>query len=341
MVWVANALADNNFDVTFLTYRENDIQQPLSQKVKYIHRPLEPISGTGKGIFKSVIAIRKFIKKEKFDIAIAFLSPSQLRLSLATIGLSTKLLFSHRGDPFQKATKFRFGAFISQIAFKRADMYVFQTDAAKNYYSERIRHNSVVICNPVIPIKKIQERKENKIEDRIVNVARLDIKQKRQDLLIKAFNLITNDYPDIKLEFYGDGPDLEELKKIASGNSRIIFKGKTSDVRTALQNARLFILSSDFEGIPNALLESMSAGIPSISTDCSPGGAAMLINSYENGILVPRNDINELANAMKYMLDNVEEAERMGANAKEVNQLFSEEAISKKWTDFIESSIKS
>lgn len=339
MVWVANQFAECGYDITFVTYRDSEVLQPLSSKLNHIHLNLEDKSSNKINIFRTIFKLRDFIKTGKYTLAVAFLSPSQLRLSLATAGLPIKLLFSQRGDPYQKRDKYDLRAFISDIAFKCADMYVFQTTAAKNYYSKRIRKNSTVISNPVIPISDLQKREPEKIESRIVNIARLDIKQKRQDILIRAFNLISNDYPDVTLELYGHGPDLTKLQLLASGNPNIIFKGATSDVKAALQNSRLFVLSSDFEGIPNALLESMSAGIPSISTDCSPGGAAMLINSYENGILVPRNDINELANAMKYMLDNVKEAERMGAIAKDVNNLFSEQEISNRWAELINSSI--
>lgn len=337
MIWVANQLAGYGYNITFVTFRNNTVLQPISDKVNHVHLNLEDDSKHKANIIKTSIAIRDFIKTGKYDLAIGFLSPSFIRLFLATLGLKTKLLFSHRGDPFQKRRRFSLGTFISEFAFKHADNYVFQTEAAKDFYSYKIQNKSTVICNPVIPLTNTPERNPNLIEPRIVNIARLDIKQKRQDILIKAFNIISKDYPEVVLELYGDGPDLKNLMALASRNPRIIFKGKTSDVASALKNARFFVLTSDFEGIPNALLESMSAGVPSISTDCSPGGAAMLINNYENGILVPRDDINELANAMKYMLNNFTMAEKMGKNAKSVNQIYSEQAISNKWIDFIES----
>jgi glycosyltransferase involved in cell wall biosynthesis len=97
----------------------------------------------------------------------------------------------------------------------------------------------------------------------------------------------------------------------------------------------MFVLSSDFEGIPNALLESMSIGVPSVSTDCSPGGAAMLIRNKENGLLVPKGDVKALATAMEFIITHPAESERMAIQATEVNELYAETEIAGKWESFL------
>ena len=334
MAWLANELSDRGYDVTFLTYRDSNIQQPISDKVRHIHMPLEPVTGKGKGIFNSVRTFRRFIKKERFDIAIGFLTPSQLRLSLACLGLKVKLLFSQRGDPYNGSVSSRLINLITKWSFGRADGYVFQTRGAKEYYSRRIQGVSAVIPNPIMPSERTCDRDGN-ITHRIVNIARLDIHQKRQDLLIDAFNSVNREFPDYTLEFYGDGPDLGILKDKAGNNPNIKFMGKTADVTSVLQNACCSVLSSDYEGIPNALLESMSLGVPSISTDCSPGGAAMLLDNHVNGILTPRGDREALADAIRFMIRNPDKAEKMGERAREVNSLYSEDRIAQMWVDFI------
>ena len=108
-------------------------------------------------------------------------------------------------------------------------------------------------------------------------------------------------------------------------------KMNESDIVDHIQNAAIGVLSSDFEGIPNALLEYMSLGIPSISTDCSPGGAAMLIKNNINGLLVDRGNATELAEAMSFMLDNVEKAEKMGIEGTKVVEDYSENRIQTQW----------
>ena len=336
MAWVANQMALNGEDVVFLTYRDKTELQQLNEKVDHVHFDLEGIEGRGKGLLHTVRFLHDYIKKNKFDLAVAFLSPSFVRLALACKGTRTKMLFSHRGDPYQKATSFT-GRLLNTIidkAFRSADYYVFQTEAARSYYPQSIRRKGRVIANPIKPLVRTQSRSGN-VEKRIVNIARLDINQKRQDLLIDAFNKISGTYPDYVLELYGDGADERILNEQASSNKQIHFMGKTSDVVGVSQNAAISVLSSDFEGIPNSLLESMSLGIPCISTDCSPGGAAMLIRNRENGLLVPRGDADSLAKAMSYMIEHREDAEQMGINGMEVNDKYSEATISKMWMDYL------
>lgn len=336
MVWVANRYAKAGHEIIFLTYRGEEVCQKVSSTVKHVHVDLEPLSGRGNGLWGTVMYLRTYIKEHKFDLAVGFLSPSQLRLSLACIGTSTKLLFSHRGDPSQKASSLPMqivGKFF-ETAFRRADRFVFQTRQAKECFSKSVQNRSDVIANPIIPLKRTMPRKDN-IEKRIVMIARLDINQKRQDLLIESFKMVSETHPDYTLDLYGDGGDEAKLKEVAKSNTQIRFMGKTSNVIGVSQNAAMSVLSSDFEGIPNSLLESMSLGIPCVATDSSPGGAAMMIRNHENGLLVPRGDAKALAEAINYMIEHPEQAEAMGKQAMEVNTIYSEAKISQKWMEVL------
>lgn len=333
MLWLAGKLAERGDNVTILTYRDASESRDVPNGVKHIHLPLETEGHSVSGLMKSVRQLHRHIKTECYDWGIAFLSPSHLRLSLASIGTHTKILLSQRGDPYQNKNKPK--SIMSKIqayAFNRADKYVFQTPQAMAYYSKSIQSRGVVIPNPVKPLKRTCERKP---DNRIVNVARLDINQKRQDLLIDSFNLICKDYPEVSLHFYGDGEDEARLKEMAKGNERIIFEGVTNDVVRDIQNARMFVLSSDFEGIPNALIEAMALGVPSISTQCSPGGAELLINDGENGLLTPCGNAISLSEAVKVFLDNSALAERCGHTAISIKDRFSENVIFHLWEDLL------
>ena len=334
MLWLAGKLAERGDDITFLTYRDASESREIPNGVKHIHLPLETEGHSIKGLVKSVRQLHRHIKAEHYDWGIAFLSPSHLRLSLAATGTHTKVLLSQRGDPYQKGKMAK--SIMSRLeayAFDRADKYVFQTPQAMAFYSNSIQSRGTVIPNPV----KLLNRTSKRIPDnRIVNVARLDINQKRQDLLIEAFNLICKDYPELSLHFYGDGEDEARLKEMAQGNERIIFEGVTNDVVKDIQNARMFVLSSDFEGIPNALIEAMALGVPSVSTKCSPGGAELLINDGENGLLTPCSDAEVLAKAIRRFLDKPAFAEQCGAKALNVVNEFSEDRIFQLWGQTIQ-----
>ena len=342
MVWLANQCVEYGHEVIFFTYRDERVMQPLNIKVKHVHVQLERV-GADFSLFKTVMYLHKFIKNDQFDIGIAFLSPSILRLALAAFGTKIKLLFSHRADPYyhvpNETLKFKVFERLNNWAFKRANYYVFQTTMAQAYFNSDIRNRSTVIANPIHPLIRTVERTGN-IEKRIVTVGRLDLKQKRQDILIKAFNIISEKYPEYILEIYGSGEDEITIRNMIKSNSRIRLKGKTDKVGQVIQNAAVFVLSSDFEGIPNALLEALSIGVPCVATDCSPGGAAMLIENNVNGLLVPRSNATAMAEAISFMLSNPQKSEDMAVKAMDVNETYSEKIISDKWIRVIENIVK-
>lgn len=342
LVWVADCCAKIGHHVTFITYRDSNRRYAIADGINYIH--LNTGDGVGgKGLWRTVYRIHRLIKRERYDLGIAFLSPSQLRLAISSIGTDIKLLFSERGDPTRLVRKRGIKGYIMYLlglwVNNKAQGYVFQTQMAKACFSEKRQSHSRVIPNPVLELIRTRSRSEG-VEKRIVNVARLDIKQKRQDLLIKAFKIISDSHPEYELQLYGDSSlelenDEKVLRDLASDCSQIKFMGQTNNVVEAIQNAAMVVLSSDSEGIPNILLEAMSIGVPCISTDCTPGGAAMLINSGENGLLVPRNDVVKLAEAIEFFIDNPGEAERMGQNGLYVNREFSQDKIAQKWLDYV------
>jgi len=331
LAWVANAATESGHESVFVTYRDAGNCQHLSSDVRWVHFNLESPEGGGKGMMNSVKVLRQFIKNERFDLAVGFLTPSQVRLSLACAGLTTKTLFSHRGDPNVKSGGLK--GWLSRIAFRMGDYFVFQTPGAQKCFSIAIRNRSRVIPNPVTAMRRSSQRPD--IPDkRIVCVARLDNVQKRQDILIEAFRIVLRKHHEYSLEFYGDGPDEEMLRGLATYVPSVIFKGKILNVAKDIENAAMFVLPSDFEGIPNALAEAMSLGIPCIATDCSPGGAALLIDSGKNGLLVPRGNVLELAEAITFMIEHPEEAESMGRTAREISLRFSDEMVKDSWLDF-------
>ena len=102
-----------------------------------------------------------------------------------------------------------------------------------------------------------------------------------------------------------------------------------------VKSAKIFVLSSFYEGMPNALLEALVVGVPSISTDCPCGGPRMLIEPYKNGLLVPIKDSEKMLEAMLYMVENPEEANKMAENAVDVRERANVEVIIKQWLEMI------
>jgi glycosyltransferase involved in cell wall biosynthesis len=277
--------------------------------------------------------ITVLLKQIKPDIVICF---GMLVGVIAPKLLGIKTIYSERGDPGSKTNEGLVGI-IRSITFPWLDGFVFQVKGAKMYFSQNIQKKSVVIPNPVY-MKYDDYTIPNKREKIIVNVGRLH-HQKNQRLLISAFNEIAEEFPDYNLHIYGQDGGLEsELKEYVHWlqlDKRICFMGTTSNLWDEILNASLFVLSSDYEGMPNALMEAMALGIPCVSTDCPPGGPAALIKHNENGLLCPINDVKSLMNCMRLMLKDRERAEKMALLAKEICYTHTVEKVMNQWRNYI------
>ena len=145
-------------------------------------------------------------------------------------------------------------------------------------------------------------------------------------------------YKDYILEIYGDG-NLEQsiLKYIKEKGleEKVYLKGFSSNVHESINSTSMFVMSSDFEGMPNALLEALALGIPCISTDCPCGGPKLLIDNHKNGILVPVNNIDELSRAMCFIAENPQKAKEMGIIASKIKSKVNVETITDEWLNFI------
>ena len=112
--------------------------------------------------------------------------------------------------------------------------------------------------------------------------------------------------------------------------------GLSADVARDIKDARAFVLSSDYEGVPNALLEAMALGLPCIATDCLGGGPRMVIEDGVNGLLIPMGDEAALAEAMRRLLRDPEAAERMGRAARETAESFRPDRVFADWRQYVE-----
>ncbi len=163
------------------------------------------------------------------------------------------------------------------------------------------------------------ERFDVEVEDRdeILFLGRLAPKKRVSDL-VEAFSDIADEYPDTDLVIVGTGPKEDELQAQANRlgiNDRVQFEGRVSDeaIPRYYRRARLFVLPSVWEGHPLTLLEAWAAEVPVITSDVE--GIAEFIDHEETGYLVPPKSPPELADALRYALENREETERWASNA--------------------------
>lgn len=280
-----------------------------------------------------ISALRKLCKKYKPDALISFMAEPNLRAVIATLGLPVKSIISVRNDP-EKEYSGKLFYFVGKYLLPLADGCVFQTKDAKAWFPKKLQKKSAVIMNEVsLSFFNTKYFGGNNV----VTLGRLT-QQKNQSMLIEAFSQIADEFPNLKLEIYGEGDLRKTLEeKIISLNmcDRIKLMGATKNVSSVLSTTKCFVLCSDYEGMPNALMEALAVGVPSIATDCPCGGPKMLIESGVNGILIPVGDVKKLAEAMKHILLDSDYATKLGINAKESANNYLPDVIFRQWEEFI------
>lgn len=281
--------------------------------------------------------ILKIIKDYKIDMMITFTMFPNFYGSIASLLTKVPSIMSERGDPGRTFTN-SFKDRILKLFINKAKGAVFQTKEASYFYSEKLQKRGVVIPNPIFiaddDIEFVSAKDRNKT---VVSVGRFQNIQKRMDIMLKAFQIFSKSHPEYILKMYGSG-EIDYVKSLCHElniTDKVQLMGVVNKPMTKIYNDGMFIITSDYEGIPNALLEAMAVGLPVISTDCTPGGARLLINNGENGILVPIRDYNAVATAMCRFAEDDALSDYCGKNAQKVIDNYAPEKISQLWIDYI------
>ena len=157
--------------------------------------------------------------------------------------------------------------------------------------------------------------------------------------MIRAFKQIADRYPEYKLIIYGEGEKRAALTELICElglENRVYLPGTEKSIFDKIKDASMFVFTSDFEGLPNALIEAMALGLPCISTKCSPGGAEELIKDGENGILVDCGDESQISAAMEALLSDKTKCEILGENAFKIRERVSVNEIVTQWENYFE-----
>lgn len=253
----------------------------------------------GKNLLNKFIWLFKNIDSE--SLIIAFMVNVYIFTLVALFFRKVKIIVSERNDPTAHMLPIRVAR---KLLIWRAQELVVQTQDIANYFPHLMKKKIDIIYNPISDDYVWKSGLTAEKDKVIVNIGRLS-PQKNHKMLINAFSVVSKKYPEYQLHIYGEGEiqaETESYIALKGLQGKVILKGKCNTLGNVLPKAEIFALSSDYEGMSNALIEAMYVGVPVVTTAVS--GTKELIDNGKNGYIVPVGDEKAFTEALMTLVEN-------------------------------------
>ena len=326
---LANDYCTRGWDVDVVLLLQNAVEYELDSRIRIVDIT-KKTGGYMKNAAWWLCGIHRYLQQHKPDRVVSFVGRINALVLTASIGLNLPIVVSERNDPKHDGR----GAFMQWYCnrmYHRAKAVVYQNAHEKSCFSAALASKGCIIPNPV-SVSAVKQGSSTTV----TTAGRL-IEQKNQAMLVRAMAQVHQARPEVRCKIYGEGhlhrslqAQIEELGL----QDAVTLEGKVSDIHERLAQCGLFVMTSDFEGLSNALIEAMMVGLPCISTDYP--GANELIRDGENGLLVPCGDHEALAEAVIALMGDPEKMERLARNASQSAQQYRADLVLEQWRTVIE-----
>lgn len=329
-------LRRHGYDVSFIILNQVDSQIFNHINKAHIYQLGTMPNGKLSGNKVRIKFIRQTVQHLSPDVIASFIDTTNILTILSCIGLKIPVIISERNNP-KKSKMSKIWFLLRKLTYPLADALVVPNEGLKKAclpYHKRIR----VIPN-LLTLDVISSKEETKM--RIIAVGSLS-SQKRFDILIDAIGMLKREcqLENYSVSIYGEGPLRAKLQAQIDAqqlDSIITLHGQTAAIQDEYAKADIFVLSSDYEGQPNVLIEAMSSGLACIATDC-PYGPNELIDNGQDGFLVPVGSSDQLAVALKQLIDNPLLISQFGCSARrKIDTIFNDNQIVTQWLQLFNS----
>jgi len=348
--YVANSLSCSMSEVLLVTIDE---QFPDDYVLNVdVHRISLKLARSSRGplnaTFNNLVVakcLREVLRAYDVDIVVSFMTRANIVCALSCLGGMCHHVACERNNPAMNEDN-RLWRGLRRVTYSFSDVVVAQTGKGCAWLRENTSAKQVeIIPNPVVfPLSinpLVDETQLVPDNDFILAVGRLN-SQKQFDHLITAFGALPVEYDHWRLVILGEGPDRKKLERLVSIEGlehRVTIQGRVQNISLWYENAKIFVLSSRYEGFPNALVEAMSYGVSVVSYDCDTGPSE-LIESGVNGFLVKADDVVGLSKKIMELVGSETLRKKTGQSARLVKEQYSLEKVMNKWTLLLQSVLK-
>ena len=326
-----NHWASRDCDATLLTLASHERVHRLPLDLMWDSANLW--AGIGSNL-RRLRMIRATIRDARPDVVVSFIDGTNVLVLAALLGTGIPVIVSERIDPRHHPIR-RARRVARRVLYPFAAAVVVQTNAIKAWARGVVPERKIrVIPNPIDALPEPMDYANR--EQLVLAVGRLAW-QKGFDLLIEAFAAGRAAGMQWHLAILGEGPERPKLEAQIRKHGlqdKVTLVGNVDDPWSWYQRARLFVLSSRYEGFPNALLEAMAMGCACIAAEC-PSGPADIMQHEVNGLLVPPEDVGALSSAMDELTSNPADAMQLGSAAARIRTTYALDAIMSQWDELV------
>lgn len=338
LTFLANYWVDHGKQVTILTLGDYSVPSffPLDSRVNWValgvagstSNPLTALIGN----FRRIFALRKSIRNSQPQVVVSFLTSTNVLSILATASLHIPLVISERTDPYKDYLG-KAWLILRSLTYPAARRLVVLSPHYVKFFQSMMGERVTVIPNPAfLPRPEDDTPVSMPVGKSIISAGRLSY-EKGYDLLIRAFALVGRKHPDWNLLILGEGASRQNLERliVQSGlEGRVFMPGAVKNPAGYFSRADLYVLPSRIEGFPMVLCEAMACGMAVVGFDCA-AQISEIVRQGVDGILVPPENIEQLASAMDDIMADDRKRRQFGELAKEITNRFSVERIMSLW----------
>ena len=338
---LANAWAARGRNVTVITLhharRDFYTLHPAVTRVALdvLRESASPIHAVWNNM-RRLFRLRRVIAASHPDCVIAYNDQTNVATLLATAGLGRPVIVMEQNDPRQHDIGAAW-SWLRRQMYPRATRVVVQTRSVAEWAAAFIdRERLAILSNPLpVPTGLAPSDTPPAIEVPQTFVAAMGrlVDVKGFHTLLEAFAIATKHAVEWHLVIMGEGPERRRLEALASTlgiADRVHLPGNVTPPAPVLARAQVFVLSSRYEGCPNALVEAMSAGCAVVSFDC-PSGPAEVITHEVDGLLVPTGDGQALASAIRALVEHPDRRVALGRAARAVDDRYALHTVLASW----------
>lgn len=330
---LASALAELGYKTNIIVHYKTEETYPVSSRVN-VYYDANKTDGNNSivGKIRKLLRIRNQVRKTGTTYLIPFMDSCLIHSYYATWGMRTKLISTIRVNPRCRTSGL--GEKCDEIVAKSNALFA-QTLDEKEYYPEAIQKKTFVLPNPVNPEAFEKKHAYGEQIKNIVMAGRFT-EQKNYPMALRCACIMRDRGYELTFRLYGEGKNTQDIREMITEmqlEDTVYLMGRSSTMLDDFNSSDIYVMTSNFEGMPNTLMEAMAVGLPCISTDC-PSGPSDLIVNRDNGILIQMNNEVQMADELERLIKSPQMAKELGCKAREsIRARYSPDIIAKRFVD--------